>query len=74
MIRFIDLSKEYWTDPEFGFPLCAFLSTTTDTFLETMDGIHIFRKEDVEEYPDKRMRQRMIALTPKGFWEATSSR
>ena len=69
MIRFIDLSKEYWTDPEYGFPLCAFLSTTTDTFLKTLDDIHVFRASDIEEYPDKDVQARMRALTPPGFWE-----
>ena len=72
MIRFIDLSKEYWTDPEIGFSLCAFLSTTTDTFLETQDGTHTFCADDIEEYPDKDVQARMRALTPPGFWERTS--
>ena len=73
MIRFIDLSEAYWTDPECGFPLCAFLNTTTDTFLKTLDDIHVFRAADIEEYPDKTVQARMHALTPPGYWERSSS-
>lgn len=68
MIRFIDLTKEYWTDPSVGFPMCSFLNTTTDRYLENEDGEHTFREVDVANYPDPRIRERLGALTPPGFW------
>lgn len=33
MIRFIDLTEAYWTDPEEKTPSCAFLDTRTDKFI-----------------------------------------
>ena len=73
MIRFVDLSDAYWTDSEFGFQLCAWLCTTTDRFLETLDGEHTFQESDIDEYPVKDVRERMRALTPPGFWEKSRS-
>lgn len=68
MIRFVDLSDDYWTDPEYGHPICAFLCTSSDRFLETVDGEHTFNQADVDEYPDEGVRERMRSLTPDGFW------
>lgn len=70
MIRFVDLTEAYWTDPSEGTPVCAFLSTTTDRFLENGDGFHIFDSlKEVEEHPDA---DRLIGLLPLGFFERTN--
>lgn len=68
MIRFIDLSQEYWTDPECnGGPICAFLSTSSDQFLTNEDGFQVFSDiEEIAEMPDG---QRLLRLVPKGFFE-----
>lgn len=67
MIRFIDLSQEYWTDPEIGHPICAFLCTSIDRFLAIPDtGEHTYSSlEDIELHPQH---QRMIALLPPNFF------
>ena len=67
MIRFVDLSEVYWTDPECGYPLCAFLSTSSDRFLDNLDGEHLFRSlEEIGEHPQK---ERLLGLLPAGFFE-----
>lgn len=33
MIRFDDLTEAYWTDPSFGTPICALLSTSDNRFI-----------------------------------------
>lgn len=66
MIRFVDLSDDYWFDPEDGTPLCAFIDTITDTFVDN-DGRHIF--DSLEEIKSHSLSQRLEALTPEGFFE-----
>ena len=65
MIRFVDLTDAYWTEPG-GKPLCGFLSTVTDKFLESLDGEHTFRS--TEEVLEHREGQRMLSLVPVGFF------
>lgn len=72
MLRFIDLSNDYWTDPEYGFPLCAFLSTSDDKFLQTVDGCHTFG--DVREIFEHKYRDRMLPLVPEGFFATREGR
>lgn len=67
MIRFIDLSEAYWTDPEEGSPICAFLSTTSDIFLTNGDVEQTFSSlKEIEEHPDA---ERLISLMPDGFFK-----
>ena len=69
MIRFIDLTEEYWTDPEFGRPICAFLDTITDRFVENDCGQMTFTDYDdiaYAKYDDKR---RLAMLVPPGFFD-----
>ena len=66
MLRFIDLSNDYWTDLECGFPICAFLSTRDDKFLLSVDGCHTFScKDDILEHAQG---PRMLGLVPNGFF------
>ena len=66
MIRFIDLTEEYWTHPEVSSPICAFLNTSDDRFLQTEDGQHTFDcLEEVKEHPRAK---RMLALLPNNFF------
>lgn len=67
MIRFIDITNDYWTDlvPD-GNPQAAFISTSDDTFLRNLDGGHIFN--DLDEIAEHRLGDRMLALVPRGFF------
>ena len=67
MIRFVDLSEDYWTDPEIGHPVCAFLRTNNDKFLKTDMGDHTFSDmEDINSHPEA---ERLLGLMPDGFFE-----
>jgi hypothetical protein len=70
MIRFVDLSKVYWTDPEEnGGPACAFLDTITDRFVALNTGDHALLFEDeIDFIPDMELRDRCRGLVPEGFW------
>ncbi len=71
MIRFVDLSDAYWTDPVgSGRPICAFLSTGTNKFILSVDGQHTFSSED--EIRECDQGERMWGLTPKGFFEGNT--
>lgn len=72
MIRFVDLSEAYWTDPvENGGAVCAFLDTVTDRFVE-MDGCHTaLGSENLDGIEDVSLRERCRALIPDGFWDRT---
>lgn len=68
MIRFIDLTEEYWTDPACGSPICAFLSTNSESFIKCIyTGFQTFFS--LEEIKDQPQGKRMARLTPKGFFE-----
>lgn len=62
MVRFVDLTEAYWTDG--GDPICAFLSTVTDKFLESASGEHTFSCAD-----DFDGRGELMQLVPVGFFE-----
>ncbi len=67
MIRFVDLTEAYWSDPEEGKSVCAFLSTNDDCFLKNICNSHtFFDLEEIEEHP---YADRLIGLLPKGFFE-----
>jgi hypothetical protein len=66
MIRFIDLTKDYWTYPDDGVPICAFLRTNDDRFIETINGEHTFgSQEEVNEHPES---HRLRGLMPDNFF------
>ncbi len=66
MIRFVDLTSSYWTEPEaYSHPVCAFLSTTSNCFLTTLDGSQVFYLDDVREHEE---RDRLFRLLPPGFF------
>ncbi|MHC4296526.1 MAG: hypothetical protein ACYS7Y_04435 [Planctomycetota bacterium] len=70
MIRFIDLTGEYWTHPDCSSPICAFLSTSDDRFYMNQDGSCTFSSmEDITELGDHDFVKRMVALVPEGFFE-----
>lgn len=70
MIRFVDLTEAYFTDPLYSNPCCAFVSTNTDHFLQTDTGEHIFFGQD--EIDEHAYADRMKRLMPDGFFEETS--
>jgi hypothetical protein len=62
MIRFVDL-----TDPGVGAPICAFLGTVDNKFMETPKGNHTFSTmKEIEETP---FGDRLLGLVPEGFFE-----
>lgn len=72
MLRFVDLSGAYWTEPLCGTPLCAFLWTSDDTFVKHYDSkCQTFSSiEDIREsINDPKLAERMIGLLPPGFFE-----
>lgn len=75
MIRFVDLTNAYWTfpeDPECGRPICAFLDTITDRFIENAAGSHTC--SDMEDVLSLGMTkpgdlgERCAGLLPSGFF------
>ena len=72
MIRFIDLSRDYFgVDPgesmEDTMPVCAFVDTITNRFLADSTGSEVFRSiEDVQDIPI--MAPRCLALVPDDFF------
>lgn len=74
MIRFIDLSEVYWTDPEeHGGSVCAFLETRTDRFM-TANGSHVFSDaEDIDDIEDASVRERCREHVPDGLWEGNTA-
>lgn len=69
MIRFVDLTGDYWTHPDESEPICAFLSTSDDRFVLNDDGSHTFSSfEDIHnaQFNDT---VRLARLTPCGFFE-----
>lgn len=74
MIRFVDLSESYWTDPETRQPCCAFLNTVDDCFLKSLDGAHVFDSaDDLEGIVPDDLRKRCNQLVPEDFWTSKSS-
>jgi hypothetical protein len=68
VIRFVDLTPSYWTDPAEGKPCCAFLDTYDDKFLTNSVGSHVFLDED--ELRDLGgLAERCRGLVPKHFWD-----
>lgn len=75
MIRFVDLTDAYWTcpDPEDPHPICAFLDTITDRFIENAAGSHTC--SDMEDVLTLGMSKpgdlgkRCAGLLPPGFFD-----
>lgn len=68
MMRFVDLTRAYWTDlvPD-GPPLASFINTSDDRFVVSEDGSHLFRGFD--EIDEHQLGQRLRVLVPKGFFD-----
>jgi len=66
MIRFVNLTEAYYGDPEDSLHICAFISTSGDKFLQTMDGTHTF--DDLASIKEHPKAQRMLSLLPRGFF------
>jgi hypothetical protein len=73
LIRFIDLTKDYWTHPSAESPCCAFLCTSTDKFVGNSDsGFHVFDSlEEIQEHPRA---ERLLPLVPDGFFYVSTER
>lgn len=70
MLRFIDLSKEYWTDSDYGYPICAFLNTSDNRFVPNDGGEHTFSDmDDIESIKNSDVRLRAKRLLPEGFFQ-----
>lgn len=64
MIRFIDMTEEYFAGHEpVGCVIWTFLCTSTDRFLENADGQHVFDLDDVREH---KQAERLLSLIPVG--------
>jgi hypothetical protein len=66
MIRFIDLTEQYFCNNgvEEALPPCwAFIDTTSDKFLTTDDGSHLFDMDDIDMHPQA---GRLRRLLPEG--------
>lgn len=70
MIRFVDLTPWYWTDPDDSenSPVCAFFDTVVDRFVENDGYQTFFGPDDIEEIGNVNHRERCRALVPDGFW------
>jgi hypothetical protein len=70
MIRFIDLTNAYWTDPECGHPICAFLNTSSNRFYVNDGGEMTFSSLEEISYIDVdwETKKRMMSLIPEGFF------
>lgn len=74
MIRFVDLTGEYWTHPDHSSPICAFLSTSDDRFYLALDGGATFSSmEEITELGNHDFARRMAALVPDGFFEGKNA-
>ncbi len=71
MIRFVDLTPYYWTDPESSdnSPICAFLNTVTDNFIKSCNEDHTFLSWDDFDDMDEFLRERIVGLMPPGFFD-----
>jgi hypothetical protein len=64
MIRFVDLTPFYWHESTCGKPICAFIDTVTDRFVENDLGCHDFCSlREVEQ-----LGERFTRLLPAGFF------
>lgn len=73
MIRFVDLSRDYWgfDGEERGAPCCAFLDTTSNRFVEhPADRDHVFTCPEDVAILDARspLPRRFSGLVPDDFW------
>lgn len=70
MIRFVDLTDAYWTDPNERTPLCAFLHTANNRFIENDLLSHVCADmEDVCSMGEGGCYgERCTGLVPSGFF------
>lgn len=70
MIRFVDLTPFYWVDEHpSNKPICAFIDTVTDRFIENDMGCHDFDSAEDVEALGPVLGPRCAGLVPHGFWE-----
>ena len=72
MIRFVDLTGDYWSHADHANPICAFLNTTTDWFVPGADGGHTFSSFEEIHRADYNDTCRLDSLVPNGFFESGS--
>lgn len=78
MIRFIDITRDYFAldddDTLIDMPLCSFINTVNDYFIQDDGGSHVFHDfDDIESIANMDHRQRCKNLVPTGFFDLTSS-
>ena len=81
MIRFIDITMGYYALDDDDtlvdmliLPLCSFINTVTDKYIENDSGQHTFNDfDDIESIADANYRGRCKGLVPDGFFDLTSS-
>jgi len=61
MIRFVELTGPTPSEP----PRCAFLDTVTETFVQTVDGSHVFAS--VGDFPESAIGHMCLSMLPRGF-------
>lgn len=61
MIRFVDLTDGRPSST----PACAFLETITETFVQTIDGSHVFTS--VGDFPESATGHVCLTMLPPGF-------
>ena len=73
MYRFVDLTESYYGGLKDAPPICAFLTTVTDTFFEAANGDCTFSSDsdidDLHETFGQGTVDRCRSVVPKGFWD-----
>jgi hypothetical protein len=64
MIRFVDLTSAYFPCGAGQLHAWAFINTTSDTFLETESGSHLFDWDDIKEHPQADRLRQLMPLYP----------
>lgn len=81
MIRFVDLTDYYWnverselspgeSQKDFCPPVCAFVGTIDNRFVESGCGHLFFSQDDIDLHP---MAGRISRLVPEGFFKCDQS-
>lgn len=76
MIRFIDITKDYFAlddgDTLVGMPICCFINTVTNMFIVNDGNEHTFHDfHDIASIHEN-YRERCRGLVPDGFFDLTS--
>lgn len=67
VIRFVDLTSFYWSDDDNQSPVCAFLDTINNRFIETWSNGHTFTT--LQEIKEHSRKERLMQLVPVGFFD-----